>query len=163
MLTKFFAIIYEFLEKASIKYKDDDYRRRFKIHPTARLGYIPHIIFKGNVEIGPKSYFNSGKIVTGRNSKVIIGEWCAIGYNVNIHAITHDLTDATGPQEKRNCPEKDVIIGNHIWIGSNTFILPGVHVGDYSVIAANAVVTKDVLPHSVVGGVPAKMISKMKD
>lgn len=51
-----------------------------------------------------------------------------------------------------------VIIGNDVWIGANAVILPGVHIGDGAVIAAGAVVTKDVEPYAIVGGVPAKVI-----
>lgn len=153
--------IYNFLEKKAMEEKDAIYRKRFKIHPTARLGYLPHIVFKGDISIGQNSYFNSGKIISGRGSKVVIGKWCAIGHNVNIHAITHDPQDATGPEEKRNAIVGDIIIEDNVWIGSNVFILPGVHVGKASVIAANAVVNKDVQERTVVGGVPAKMIKDM--
>lgn len=138
--------------------KDAEYRKRFKIHPTARLGYLPHIVFKGDITIGEHSYFNSGRISSGRGSKVIIGKWCAIGHNVNIHAITHDPQDATGPEEQRNAILGDIIIEDNVWIGSNAFILPGVRVGKGGIVAANAVVTKDVPKRTVVGGVPAKVI-----
>lgn len=53
---------------------------------------------------------------------------------------------------------RPVIIGNDVWIGANVCILPGVHVGDGAVIAAGAIVTKDVPPYAIVGGVPAKVI-----
>lgn len=53
---------------------------------------------------------------------------------------------------------KPVVIGNDVWIGAYVSILPGVHIGDGAVIAAGAVVTKDVEPYAVVGGVPAKVI-----
>lgn len=96
-------------------------------------------------------------------SKVVIGEWCAIGHNVNIHAITHDPLDATGLENERNLIESDIIIGNHVWIGSNTFILPGVSIGDNAVIGANAVVTQIVPPYTVVGGVPAKILRVFKN
>lgn len=88
----------------------------------------------------------------------MIGEWCAIGNNVNIHTITHDPEDATGPEESRGAKVGDITIEDNVWIGSNTFILPGVKIGRGSVVAANAVVTKDVPSYSVVGGVPAKVI-----
>ena len=52
------------------------------------------------------------------------------------------------------------MVGNDVWIGSDAKIMSGVHIGDGSIIAANAVVTKDVEPYAVVGGVPAKMIKK---
>lgn len=150
--------IYNFFEKKAMEAKDAEYRKRFKIHPTARLGYLPHIVFKGDITIGAHSYFNSGKIGSGRGSKVVIGKWCAIGHNVNIHAITHDPQDATGPEDQRNAIVGDIIIEDNVWIGSNAFVLPGVRVGKGSVIAANAVVTKDVPERTIVGGVPAKVI-----
>lgn len=158
MITNILANIFDFLQKASNKKKEKIYRKQFKIHQTAQLGYLPHIVFKGNIEIGSNSYFNSGKISAGPNSKVIIGEWCAIGHNVNIHAKTHDPDYSTGPMNKRPGVEGDIIIGNNVWIGSNTFLLPGIKVGNNSVIAANAVVNKDVPENAIVGGIPAKVI-----
>ena len=53
---------------------------------------------------------------------------------------------------------RPVVIGNDVWIGGNVVILPGVHIGDGAVLAAGAVVTKDVEPYAIVGGVPAKVI-----
>lgn len=144
-----------------MKEKDLEYRKKFNIHPTARLGYLPHIVLSGDITIGEHSYFNSGRIASGRGSKVVIGKWCAIAYNVNIHAITHDPDDATGPEESRGAKVGDIIIEDNVWIGSNTFILPGVKIGKGSVVAANAVVTKDVPERTVVGGVPAKVIKRM--
>lgn len=158
MITKILAQIYNLLENASIKQKDREYRKRFSIHRTARLGYLPHIVFKGNIEIGSNSYFNSGRISTGTNSRVVIGEWCAIGHNVNIHAITHDPEFSTGPTDIRPAVEGDVIIGNNVWIGSNTFLLPGINIGSNSVIAANAVVKQDVPENAIVGGIPARIL-----
>lgn len=162
MINYLLSKIYDRLEKASIKQKDKEYRKKFKIHPTARLGYLPHIIFKGNIEIGANSYFNSGKISTGYKSKVIIGEWCAIGHNVNIHAITHDPESATGPEKLRSSNEASIVINDNVWIGSNVIILPGIHVGKNSVIGANAVVTRTVPENAIVGGVPAKVIRHKK-
>ena len=54
--------------------------------------------------------------------------------------------------------ERPVYIGNDVWIGDRALILPGVHIGDGSIIAAGAVVTKDVPPYSIVAGVPARKI-----
>lgn len=54
--------------------------------------------------------------------------------------------------------ERPVYIGNDVWIGDRVLILPGVHIGDGSIIAAGAVVTKDVPPYSIVAGVPARKI-----
>lgn len=63
--------------------------------------------------------------------------------------------------EYENSPIRNnepVVIGNDVWIGANVVILPGVHVGDGAILAAGAVITKDVEPYAIVGGVPAKVI-----
>lgn len=58
---------------------------------------------------------------------------------------------------------RSVVIGNDVWIGANVIILPGINIGDGAVIAAGAVVTKDVEPYAIVGGVPAKLIKRRFD
>jgi maltose O-acetyltransferase len=162
MINYLLSKIYNKLEKAYVKQKDRDYRKKFNIHPTARLGYLQHIVFQGNIEIGAGSYFNSGKIYSGRNSFIKIGKSCAIGYNVNIHAISHDPDLSTGHENERPFIEASINIGDYTWIGSNVFILPGVNVGRNCVIGANAVVTKNITDNSIVGGVPAKLIRMKK-
>ena len=158
MFSKFASKFYQYLESSAIKEKDKLYRKKFNISKTARLGYLPQIVFQGNITLGEQSYFNSGKIYTGTNSKVIIGKWCAIGYNVNIHAITHHPDYSTGSESNRPIFEESVIIGDHNWIGSNVFILPGINIGNNCVIGANSVVNKDVPSNSIYGGIPAKLI-----
>lgn len=154
----FFARIYHFLQTQYLKDKRKDYLRRFNIDPSVRLPYLENTWFHGNITIGKHTYFNGGRIVTGPNSKVEIGEWCAIGHNVNIIAWTHDPEFSTGPMEKRPTIEKDIKIGNRVWIGTNVFIREGVTIGDNSIIGANSLVINDVEPNSIVGGVPARLI-----
>jgi maltose O-acetyltransferase len=120
-------------------------------------------VFSGNVEIGEHSYFNSGKIYSGINSSVKIGKWCAIGYNVNIHAITHDPDYATGYENERPLIEGSVTIGDNTWIGSNVFILPNVKIGSNCVIGANSVVNVNIPSDSIYAGVPAKLIRMKKN
>lgn len=158
LILRLAAIFLAYLEKSANKIKEKDYRKQFNIHETARLGYLPQIVLNGNIEIGHDSYFNSGKIYSGSNSYVKIGSWCAIGYNVNIHAITHHPDFATGLEKERPFIEESIIIGNNNWIGSNVFILPGVTIGDNCVIGANSVVNKNVPSNSIFGGIPAKLI-----
>lgn len=162
IIKRFLSFLYNYMEKCAIKDKEKEYRKKFNIHPTARLGYFPHIVFKGNITIEENAYFNSSKIYSGINSFVKIGKWCAIGYNVNIHAITHNADYSTGPEEERPAKEADIIIGDNVWIGSNSFILPGVTIGNNSVVGANSVVTKNIPDNAIFGGIPAKLIRYKK-
>lgn len=83
--------------------------------------------------------------------KITIGENSIIGYNTTI--LTHEYLI----KEYRL---GEVHIGNHVMIGANTTILPGVTIGDYAVVAAGTVVHKDVAPHSFVGGNPMQVIER---
>ncbi len=80
------------------------------------------------------------------------GDGSLIGHNVVLTTINHDLDPKNG-RKNHYAPIK---IGAHVWIGSNATILPGVTIGEWAVVAAGAVVTKDVPPYTVVGGLPAK-------
>lgn len=71
-----------------------------------------------------------------------------------IATLNHDLK----PERRWICIPKRIEIGKNVWIGSNSTILSGVKIGDNAVIAAGAVVTKDVEPNTIVGGVPARFI-----
>lgn len=121
-MKSFPARVYEWLENSAMKQKNKEYRRRFSIHQTARLGYLPHIVFMGNIEIGAHSYFNSGYIKTGENSKVTIGKWCAIGYNVSIQSISNSIEYPSSPDNPWPAREGSICIGDHVWIGSNVSI-----------------------------------------
>ena len=89
------------------------------------------------------------------------GDDVMIGSNTLITTVNHPLS----PMKRRNAmaQAKPVIIGNDVWIGGNVTILPGVHIGDNVVIAAGAVVTKDVPSNSLVGGIPAKIIREIEN
>ncbi|SHE13303.1 Galactoside O-acetyltransferase [Chlamydia abortus] len=82
-----------------------------------------------------------------------------IGMNVTIATLNHGLS-----LEIRNITfPSPVVIGKNVWIGSNATILPGVTIGDNSVVAAGAVVTKDVPENTVVAGVLAKVIKEINN
>lgn len=127
-----------------------------------------------DVEICPDKLIKIGNKTTIQkrstiNGNVTIGEECIIAPNVFISSGTHiynlkpELT--IREQEKyaadnsiENQYDKPVTIGNDVWIGVNSVILPGVSIGDHCIIGANAVVTKDVESGKIVAGIPAKVI-----
>jgi len=85
-----------------------------------------------------------------------IGDNVQIGPRVSIYTVNHNLDD------KYILQCKSVNVGNNVWIGGNVSIMPGVTIGENSVIAGGAVVTKDVPPYSIVGGNPAKLIKSIE-
>jgi maltose O-acetyltransferase len=153
----FFDRIAIFLVSRATRRRVLDYKASHHIHSSVKLG---NVLMDRNVSIGEGTYVNSGQLFAGENSHVTIGRFCAIGYNVHIKARSHDPAKPTRRdwEDIHQRIEADVVIGDHVWIGDNVFIGPGIAVGDYAVIGANAVVTHDVPPSAIVGGVPAKVI-----
>ena len=140
-------------------------RKYGTISPKALLippytGNWKNIRIEDDVYIGPNSH------ISATNASVIIKSHCAIAEGLTIHTGNHArilgffvtaITDELKPEGY----DKDVVIENDVWIGCNVTILCGVTVGRGSTIAAGSVVTKDVPPYTLVGGVPAKVIKKI--
>lgn len=124
-----------------------------KIDDSFRLFPPFYTDFGKNITIGKNVFINSGCHFQDQGG-ITIGEGSMIGHNVVLATINHDLE----PKNDRKNHYAPIRIGNHVWIASNAAVLPGVSIGDWAVVAAGAVVTKNVLPYTVVGGVPAKVI-----
>lgn len=109
--------------------------------------------FGKNIKFGKNVFLNTGCSFQDRGG-ITIGNNVLIGMNVTIATLNHGFQ-----LETRNTTySSPVTIGDNVWIGSNVTIVPGVKIGNNSIIAAGAVVTKDVPENVVVGGVPAKYI-----
>ncbi len=97
------------------------------------------------------------------NGECTIGDHVMMGPNVVIITKNHSFDRTDIPMMFQGFEEeRPVVIGNDVWIGERVIILPGVHVGDGAILAAGAVVTKDVPAHAIVAGVPAKIIKMRK-
>ena len=118
-----------------------DVGRRVKLTEKLKLG--------DRSSVGDFSYLQ-GDISIG--SDVMMAPRCAI------IADNHRIDDITRPMNTQGEIRQKVVIGSDVWIGYSVIILPGVTIGDGAICAAGAVVTKDVLPFSVVGGNPARLI-----
>lgn len=155
----------------------------FPIPGVTRLCYLKNIIKNPNIIVGDYTYYddfenpeNFEKNVLYHfdfiGDKLIIGKFCAIASDVKFimnggnHQIAGISTYPFSIFQKgweivapEAWPHKgDTMVGNDVWIGYNATILPGIHVGDGAVIAANSTVSKDVAPYSIVGGNPATTI-----
>ena len=155
--------------------------------------YLNAVIKDSQIEVGDYTIYNdfvADPLLFEKNNvlyhypihqeKLIIGKFCSIAcgtkflFNCANHALK-SLSTYTFPLfyeewelEKSNITtawdnKGDIVIGNDVWIGYEAVIMAGVHIGDGAIIAARAVVTKDVPPYTIVGGTPAKEIRKRFD
>ncbi|MDE7207626.1 MAG: CatB-related O-acetyltransferase [Lachnospiraceae bacterium] len=155
--------------------------------------YLKNVITNANIEVGDYTMYNDfvkdpTKFEQNNvlyhypvnHDKLIIGKFCSIacGAKFLFNSANHALNSlSTYPfplfyeewgLEPKNVAESwdnkgDIIIGNDVWIGFEAVILAGVTIGDGAIIGTRAVVTKDVAPYTIVGGVPAKPIRKRFD
>ena len=146
--------------------------RGSKIYRSVRMDTPPYRQFalgKGSVVESYSCINNAvGNVIIGDHTRIglhntIIGP-VSIGNNVNlaqgitVTALNHNFDDATKRIDEQGVSTKPVVIGNDVWIGANVVVLPGVTIGSHCVVAAGAVVTKDVPDRTLVAGVPAKVI-----
>lgn len=150
-------------------------RRGSKIYWSVRMDTPPY----RNFRLGKKSVIESyccinnavGDVTIGDHTRIgihctVIGP-VSIGNNVNlaqgitVTALNHNFEDVTQRIDEQGISTKPVVIGDDVWIGANAVILPGVTIGRHVVVAAGAVVTKDVPSFTLVAGVPAKVIKEL--
>lgn len=109
--------------------------------------------FGRNIHIGKRVFINSCCHFQDQGG-IYIGDGCLIGHCVVLATLNHDHD----PAKRQNLHHAPIRIGNGVWIGAHVTITAGVTIGDNAIIAAGAVVTKDVPPNMIAGGVPAKII-----
>ena len=145
------------------------------IHRSARMDTPPYRLFS----LGNYSVIESFACVNNAVGNVIIGDHTRIGLHntiigpveigshvnlaqgITVTALNHNFNDTNKRIDEQGVSTNPVTIEDDVWIGANAVILPGVTIGNHSVVAAGAVVTKDVPPHSLVAGVPAKVIKQI--
>lgn len=145
------------------------------IHRSARMDTPPYRIFS----LGNYSVIESFACINNAVGDVIIGDHTRIGLHntiigpvdigshvnlaqgITVSALNHNFSDTNKRIDEQGVSTNQVTIEDDVWVGANAVILPGVTIGEHCVVAAGAVVTKDVPPHSLVAGVPAKVIKKI--
>ena len=145
------------------------------IHCSARMDTPPYRIFS----LGDYSVIESFACINNAVGDVIIGDHTRIGLHntiigpvdigshvnlaqgITVSALNHNFSDTNKLIDEQGVSTNQVTIEDDVWVGANAVILPGVTIGEHCVVAAGAVVTKDVPPHSLVAGVPAKVIKSI--
>ena len=112
----------------------------------------------GDVIIGDHTRIGLHNTIIG---PVTIGNHVNLAQSITVTALNHNFEETNKRIDEQGVSTTPVTIGDDVWIGANAVILPGVHIGNHCVVAAGAVVTKDVPAHSLVGGVPAKIIKQI--
>ena len=145
------------------------------IHHSARMDTPPYRKFS----LGDYSVVESfacinnavGDVIIGDNTRVglhntiigpvTIGNHVNLAQGITVTALNHNFSDTNKRIDEQGINTNAVTIDDDVWVGANAVILPGVKIGNHCVVAAGAVVTKDVPPHSLVAGVPAKVIKQI--
>ena len=122
-----------------------------------KIGRFSTIQGSGNISFG-KNSFCCDFCVFGVNERITIGQNVMIADAVSIRDTDHKHADIDTPMLKQGIITAPVIVDDNVWIGYGVSILKGVTVGTGAIISAGSVVTKNVAPYSIVGGVPAKII-----
>lgn len=122
------------------------------------FGLFPPIYsdFGRNIKLGRNVFINSGCCFQDQGG-IELGDGCMIGHQVVIATLNHDLM----PERRASMIPAKVTLGRNVWVGAHATILPGVTIGDNSVVAAGAVVTKDVPANCVAAGVPARVVKRL--
>ena len=142
----------------SVRMDTPPYRRFFLGNHSVIESYCCINNAVGDVVIGDYTRIGIHNTIIG---PVCIGSHVNLAQGITVTALNHNFEDKTKRIDEQGITTKPVFIGDDVWIGANAVILPGVTIGKHCVVAAGAVVTKDVQDNTIVGGVPAKEIKKI--
>ena len=149
--------------------------RGSKIYHSVRMDTPPYRRFS----LGQKSVVESYSCINNAVGDVIIGDYTRVGLHntiigpviignhvnlaqgITVTALNHNFNEADKRIDEQGVSTGQVVIGDDVWIGANAVVLPNVSIGRHCVIAAGAVVTKDVPDGCVVAGIPAKIIKRL--
>lgn len=133
---------------------------------NVKIGEYSKIIGSGSIsdigkglEIGNNTSFSEYTFF-GAAGGIVIGDDVIAGQNVRFHAENHNYSDREKLIREQGVNRKGIKVGNNCWIGAGATFLDGSEIGDGCIVAANAVVTKKFPANSIIGGVPAKVISE---
>jgi maltose O-acetyltransferase len=126
---------------------------------SGRISVRPDSTYKVVIDEG--TYVNSEVRFGCQGDEIRIGRYCLVGPRVSFETAGHHLE--WHPMEGRGLVSRPIVVGDRAWIGAGATILQGVSIGEQAVVAAGAVVHRDVPPRTVVGGVPARVLRRLGD
>ena len=133
------------------KHYDHNRRVPWPVFPNAFVPHPENIVFDSS---SLNVFHTSGVYFQALNAKIIIGKKCWIAQNVGLITANHDVCNP-----EKHLTGKDIVLGDYCWIGMNAILLPGVHLGDHTVVGAGSVVTKSFPQgYCIIAGNPAKII-----
>jgi maltose O-acetyltransferase len=167
MIYRFLApVIWRLYRKASDiawNARYERFYRKYELDPSFWFnGWRCSLYGPGRIIAGPDSYIGEGTTIKAAAGRTVrIGRGAAISHAVRVYTENRD------PDADQSVPDPpylggDVTIGDYVWIGANVFVPQGVTIGDHAVVGANSIVTKDVEPYMIVGGVPARPIRRKR-
>jgi acetyltransferase-like isoleucine patch superfamily enzyme len=135
--------------------------RPFAVALGARCQLEPGVWIKvvtdaGRVSVGEYSFLGRGTELDCAES-IVVGRHVLVAPGVFITDHSHGIALGT-PVATQPCPAKAVVIEDDVWLGAHSVVLPGVRIGSGAVVAAGAVVTREVAPRAIVAGVPARLL-----
>lgn len=160
----FLVCLFQFITDISMSIPIYSFRKfylkllRAKLGKNCFIGKHCDIRLPFRLEVGKNSVINKKCVVDMRGGTIHLEDNVDIAQETNLWTLEHDVNN-----QKHDVKKGDIWIQHHVWIGSRCTILPGVTIGYGSVVACGAVVTKDVPPLSIVGGVPAKVICRREN
>jgi acetyltransferase-like isoleucine patch superfamily enzyme len=143
-----------------VRIKTFDYNNNYLRIKLFRKVHIHNDVLlqgSGMLEIGEHTFIGAFSII-GANAHIKIGKNVMIAQGVSIRDTDHAFSTTDIPMISQGITTSPIVIEDDVWIGYGAVVTKGITIGTGSIIAANAVVTKDVAPFSIVGGVPAKLI-----
>ena len=165
MILKVGTSLFVKLKNAAEAQRHAAYRAKYDIHPSFRFNGEGVVLYGGGkIILGQRSYIGRfSSVQATKGNQVIIGANVRISHFVKIYTenlVPDQNLKGDGPFERRT---GSVTIGDGCWIGASVFIREGIRIGEDTVVGANSVVTKDLPPHSIAAGYPARVIRYKKN
>lgn len=151
-----FFLYFKFLRKRLIYSRLGAVGKNVDIRPFATLVQMNNIFLGDNIILRPGTEIHAGK-----DAKVIIEDDVLIASHVLITTNTHHYEDRERPINAQIETSKSIRVSRGAWITAHCVILQGVTIGEHSIVASNSVVTDDVEPYTIFGGVPARFIKEI--